>query len=128
MIFNIQFHRIDFDTDDTHNAVGDSLHELYGNTKIRIEAGSEDEALDLAFDKITNRSGYCINSSSYDIISNTPFYLQVLEFIKSAREGCSLSLIQHNFLMDRHREQTRIAVWKLEKLELVMFIDGRYIA
>lgn len=39
-----------------------------------------------------------------------PFYMQVLEFIKVCKEGATLKLIQHNFTMDRHREQTRIAV------------------
>lgn len=69
MLFNIRFNRIDFDTDDTHDSYGASLHEKYGNTEISIEAESEEEAIDLAFDKITNMSGYCINSSSYDIES-----------------------------------------------------------
>lgn len=70
---------------------------------------------------------------------NTPFYLQVLEFIKVCKDGATLKLIQHNFTMDdsgepefgygpRHHEQTRIAVWKLEKLELVMLIDGSHMA
>lgn len=65
MTYTITFSSIDFDVENLKMKA--ELNHKYGNKTVSVDADREDDAMSYAFDKITNMSGYCVNSTAYFI-------------------------------------------------------------